>query len=205
LNRWQDKIASVPPTMQLLPPVIDPQVLSSIQEAVLQERQVEVEYRRLTADAAEPILLHPLGLILRGNIMYLIATAYEYSDVRLYALHRMIGVIVHEENRVSPSGYTLAGYLDDGHGHFMSSKALLRLEAQLTSELGLSLKETPVSSDQQLTRTQSGYHLIATLPDTWELKWWILSQGCKCIIIGPPELKKIIVESITLISNIYNI
>lgn len=189
LNRWQDKIASVPPTMPLLPPVIDPQVLSSIQEAVLQERQVEVEYRRLTADAAEPILLHTLGLILRGNIMYLVATAYEYKDVRFYALHRMCGVIVREEQREMPRGFALAQYLEQGHGHFKSSEGFIRLKAIVSQELGQVLLETPLSSDQVIENKAEACYLTATVPDTWQLEWWLLAQYEQTIVLQPKSVR----------------
>jgi predicted DNA-binding transcriptional regulator YafY len=195
LNRWQDKIASVPPTMPLLPPVIDLEVLSSIQEAVLQEREVDAYYRGLTSDIAEAILLHPLGLILRGNIMYLVATAYEYGDVRLYALHRMRSVIVREELRNSPKEFTLADYLKEGHGHFKSADGFICLEAVVSRELGQILAETPLSIDQTMESVNDGHRLTATVQYTWQLEWWILSQGRKIKIIEPKLLREKIITS----------
>lgn len=205
LSRWQDKIASVPPTMPLLPPTIDPEVLSNIQEAVLQEKQVEVNYQRLTAVKTEPILLHPLGLILRGNIMYLIATAYDYDDVRLYALHRMKQVMLREEAINLPTDFVLSDYLEAGNGHFRSEMTDIRMEAQVSKELGYLLMETPLSLDQAIEPHAEEYRLFATVPHTWQLEWWILSQAERMVVIAPKQLsdriKRILTDSLSQIKN----
>ncbi len=194
-NRWQDKIASVPPTMPLLPPVVDPEILGTIQEAVLQEMQVEVAYRRLTADVAEPIRLHPLGLILRGNIMYLVATAYDYEDVRLYALHRMSGVTMLDKQREMPQGFSLAQYLEEGHGHFKSENGLISLEALVSQELGQILLETPLSLDQVIESLDDGFFVKATVPHTWQLEWWILGQSINMTVLAPKKICDLILQN----------
>lgn len=205
LNRWQDKIASVPPTMPLLPPNIDPEVLSRIQDAILLEKQVEVDYQRLTTEKTEPILLHPLGLILRGNIMYLIATAYDYDDVRLYALHRMRQVMLREEAINPPTDFVLSDYLEAGNGHFRSETGDIRLEAQVSKELGHLLMETPLSLDQAIESHVEEYRLFATVPHTWQLEWWILSQSERIVVIAPKQLsnriRSILTDSLSQIKN----
>jgi predicted DNA-binding transcriptional regulator YafY len=205
LSRWQDKIASVPPTMPLLPPNINPEILSRIQNAVLQEKQVEVDYQRLTAEKAEPLILHPLGLILRGNIMYLIATAYDYDDVRLYALHRMRQVMLREETINPPTDFVLSDYLEAGNGHFRSETGDIRLEVQVSKELGHLLMETPLSLDQAIEPHAEGYRLFATVPHTWQLEWWILSQAERIVVIAPKQLsdriRSILASSLSQIKN----
>ncbi len=196
LSRWQDKIASVPPAMPLLPPTIDPEVLSNIQEAVLQEKQVEVDYRRLGADTAATILLHPLGLILRGNIMYLVASAYEYSDIRLYALHRISLLSICNDRSNSPAKFTMADYLEEGYGHFKSEENSIKLEAEVSKELGQTLLETPLSLDQTMESTKDGYLLAASVPNTWQLKWWILGQSDSLTVLAPQKLREDILYSL---------
>jgi predicted DNA-binding transcriptional regulator YafY len=190
LSRWQDKIASVPPTMPLLPPTIDPEVLSNIQEAVLQEKQVEVTYRRLSANTAGTILLHPQGLILRGNVMYIVATAYEYSDVRLYALHRMSHVSICNDRSNSPASFAMADYLEEGHGHFKSAENSIKLEAVVSKELGQILMETPLSFDQTMELTKNGYFLTASVSNTWQLEWWVLGQSDRLTVLAPQKLRE---------------
>ena len=64
-------------------------VVEVVHEALLAERQIEVEYRKTSGEVTNQVRLHPLALIQRGQITYLAATAYDYSDVRLYAVHRI--------------------------------------------------------------------------------------------------------------------
>lgn len=194
LSRWQDKIASVPPTMPLLSPKVDSEVLINIQEAVLQEKQIEVKYQRLGADIAATILLHPLGLILRGNIMYLVATAYEYSDVRLYALHRINLVSICNDRSNSSAKFTMAEYLEEGYGHFKSEENSIKLEAVVTKELGQTLLETPLSHDQFMESTKDGYLIAATVQNTWQLKWWILGQSDNLTVLAPKKFREDIMD-----------
>lgn len=67
LARWKDKVRHVPPTLPLQPPTIPAEVLETVQEALLRDRQVEVEYQAAHADQASPLILHPLGLVQRGR------------------------------------------------------------------------------------------------------------------------------------------
>lgn len=64
--------------MPLLPPAIDGQVLNIIQSALLDDKQVKVVYSGVWAEEAKTLVLHPLGLIQRGKILYLAATAFSY-------------------------------------------------------------------------------------------------------------------------------
>lgn len=93
--RWADKVRHVPTSMSFVPPKVDAQVLATVQEALLQERQVLVVYTAPSDKKAGEITLHPLSLILRGSTPYLVATAYDYHDVRLYCRREPASLLSH--------------------------------------------------------------------------------------------------------------
>ena len=94
--RWADKVRYVSPALPFVPPKVDPAVLDAVHEALLTEHQIAVEYQKASGEQ-QTYRLHPLGLVQRGQITYLVATAFDYDDERLYALHRISRVVVFDD------------------------------------------------------------------------------------------------------------
>lgn len=186
--RWADKVRYVPATMNLLPPKVDDRVLATVQEALLQERQVIVAYSAPGDRKARAITLHPLSLIQRGPTPYLAATAYDYPDVRLYAIHRISRATLTDEKITPPEDYTLDRYLATGAMEFGGGRTI-KLKAWVSNELGIYLAETPLTENQTLRPKDGRYLLTAEVKDSWQLRWWILSQGDGISIISPSRLR----------------
>ena len=87
--KWADKVRYVSPAMPFIPPKVETAVLDAVHEALLKEQQIEVEYKKASGEQ-KCYRLHPLALVQRGQVTYLIATAFDYEDERLYALHRVL-------------------------------------------------------------------------------------------------------------------
>ena len=51
-------------------------------------KQLNARYLSVNSDQPKDFVLHPLGLIMRGAVIYLVASAWDYDEARLYALHR---------------------------------------------------------------------------------------------------------------------
>lgn len=183
--QWLDKVHTVHPTQPLLAPAIDPEVLATVQEALFHDRQLEVSYRAGHAEEASAMRLHPLALVNRGQVTYLVATAWDYQDVRLYALHRISQAARLEAMCTRPKDFDLEAYIASGALQFGNGTSL-RLKARLADYLVRVLTETPLSADQ---RIEEGV-LTATVQDTWQLLWWILGQGQDIEVLEPEDLRR---------------
>ena len=190
--RWIDKVRFIQPTQPLLVPQINPIILDTIQECLLADEIVDVEYRGAGAETAHSQRLQPLGLVTRGQITYLVATAWNYSDIRLYAMHRIIQASRTYEHCQKPTGFDLRTYVESGALHFGNGKAI-RLRAIVSDALARILIDTPLSEDQKIV----GNNLTATVQDTWQLEWWVLSQGAAITVIAPVALQKAIRRTLT--------
>jgi predicted DNA-binding transcriptional regulator YafY len=193
--RWKDLVRYIPPGMPFIPPTIAPGVLPSIQEALLQQRQLQVFYNKPGTHEAKEYTLHPLSLIQQGARSYLVASAFDYDTPLLYAVHRMASATVLEEPVKRPKSYSLDAFIDSGAAQFGSGETIT-LKARLSDELALLLREAPLSKDQQIT-TRSGVHsLTANVPDSWQLHFWIRSQGAAITVMKPVELRNHIIASL---------
>lgn len=204
LARWSDKVRYVPPALPRQPPQINEGVLEAVQEALLTGYQIGVTYQRPTSEQSIRLELHPLGLIQRGEITYIVATAFAYKDLRLYPVHRMQTVEVLDDTAEQPPDFSLDAYLQAGGAEFMSGTSV-QLQAWVSSELASVLREAPIHEHQIIEASEDGYHLSATLPDSWQLRWWILSQGAAIRVSEPPSLRDAIVSEIQNVIGLYGL
>lgn len=193
--RWLDKVASVSPDLSLQPPDTPEHIRETLQEALLQERQLRCRYYSAHSDRERELVLNPLALVQRGPVTYLIGTAPPYADCRQYALHRFRHVEVLSTAAQGLRDFDLQAYLDSNALQF-GSTARIRLQAWLSDGLARLLRETPLSPDMTLEKLADGYRLQATISDTWQLQWWILSQGDALVVEAPQELRERIAEKL---------
>jgi len=204
LNFWTQKVKVVPPGINLLPPAIKDKVLETVQEALLHDEQLNITYHAMGNDEVRSLALHPLGLVQRGPVTYLVASAFEYEDVRIYAVHRMttaekIGSAVHKPKNFSLEKYIEKGALGFGDGSF------IKMKASVSEYLAKILQETPLSEDMQITLRNGRYMLSCTVADTGQLLWWILSMGDNIEVISPKKIRNSVVESIRSTGNVYKL
>ena len=186
--RWSDKVRVVHPAMTTMAPAVDDDVLEKIQDAVMGERQIEVEYQRLGQEHTQSLRLHPLALIQRGPVLYLIACAFDYEDVRIYALHRCRKAQVLAEALRRPGDFSVDAFIAAGKMHFGAAESI-DLHLWVDAELAAVLRESPLAEDMQMQALASGYEVAARLPLTWQLKWWLLSQGSSLSVLAPAALR----------------
>lgn len=193
--RWLDKVASVRPDLNLQAPDIPEEVLETLQQALLEENQVQCQYYSAHSDKISQLTLNPLALVQRGLITYLIGTAHPYTDVRQYAVHRF--------RELTPLPTATQGLKDFNLQAYLSTDALqfgkterISFQAWLSEKQARLLRETPLSVDMALTDLGNGdgYRVTATISDSWQLQWWILSLGDALIVEKPLDLRKLIGE-----------
>jgi predicted DNA-binding transcriptional regulator YafY len=191
--RWKDLVRYVPPGMPFIPPALAPGVLPAIQEALLHQRQLLAVYLKSDAEEAKEYTLHPLSLLQQGARTYLVATAFGYDTPYQYALHRMASATVLEEAVKRPKGYSLDAFIESGAAQFGSGE-IITFKARVSDDLARLLEETPLAKDQKITRRAGVHTLTATVPDSWQLHFWIRSQGPAITVLKPVALRTRIVS-----------
>lgn len=197
--RWAEKVCHVSPSLPLLPPRIDPAVLATVQEALLLERPIEVLYQGHLVKVAKRYTLHPQGLVQRGVVTYLLAVASfgdTHSDnVYIYALHRILEATIRPGQARRQPGFSLERQVREGRLQFGNGKHV-RMEVLVEKPLAEILEETPLSEDQRISARGDRFRVAATVQDTWQLGWWILSQGPSIEVLKPVRLRKMVAEAL---------
>lgn len=188
LADWSQVARYVPPGFPLMPPVLQPDVLQEIEQALLEKRQLRVQYRSPSAVDSREFVMHPVALLAHGNTPYLLASLGEGSQVWQYPLQRFESAELLPDPAWRPAGFSIDEFLDRGDAQFGAGE-WIRLEARVSEHLATVLKETPIAPDQQV-RLKDGVHwLKVRVRRSWQLHFWILSQGERLTVLRPKSLR----------------
>lgn len=73
----------------------------------------------------------------------------------------------------------------------------IELQVWVSDNLARLVRETPLSVDMQLTQLEHGHCLRATVGNSWQLRWWLLSQGDSLIVEQPSDLRQQIAATLS--------
>lgn len=203
-SRWTSRIRVLPKGMQLLPPKIDSAAQNAIYDGLLREKQLELVYRRRESIDDKRYQLNPLGLVVRDNVIYLVASLIETDELRQFVLHRAKSARVLDEPANSPRGFNLDKYIEDGEFGWPTGRKI-RLVAIFSAGAARTLFETPLSPDQTIRELgKDRFKLTATVQETTELKWWLMSFGAEVQVISPKPIRRLMVDAASTMSAAYH-
>jgi predicted DNA-binding transcriptional regulator YafY len=203
--RWPEKVRNVPACLHLVPPRIDDAILEAVQEALLHGKQLEVDYLPMDKEEPANYLVHPLALVHRGSVPYLIATTFHYKDVRLYALHRIHKTELLQADANRLEGFDIDKYILEGGTQIQrTSNKTFNLKLRVSPWLARILGETPLAVEQTIKPDGELLIVQAKVIDTWQLHWWILSQGASSEVIAPKSLRESISNELKSASALYS-
>jgi predicted DNA-binding transcriptional regulator YafY len=188
---WLNKVRSIAPQQPLQAPAMDAECQRTVYLALLRERQLTLHYKKRDAQQATVYdVVHPLAIVQRGGVIYLVCMFADYDDVRTLALHRLQHAEMRYEDARQKPGFDLDAYIASGQFGVIAG-APITLRAVFSRAAGEHLYETPLSADQLLAAGADGaIHLSATVPNTRSLVWWLLGFGDGVEVQEPPALRE---------------
>lgn len=204
LARWRKKVAIVPSNQPLIPPHYPEDVIEAVHSALLSEHQLEISYASREQGEIKTYRVHPLGIVQRGAVTYLVATLYDYTDIRILAMHRIQSAQVLEQAAKTPKKFDLAQYIRQGAFGF-EEHGEIKLVVRFTVAAVEHLREMPLSLDQQIESDQPGWMFVrATVPDTAQLRWWLLGFADQVEVLEPSTLRDDFVNMSQSLHGIYH-
>jgi len=203
LPAWNDKVRVIPRGQATIPPTIANDVLTIVNDALLLERTLRVDYKPRTK-AASVRDVHPLAVVYRESVGYLVCTHDGYDDVRTLALHRCRGATLLEAPRQKPVGFDIDRFIADGELSFRIGKERVLLMARFHPSAATSVVDTPLTKDQHVSVDGEGYTLIkAVVEDTRVLRSFLLGFGGLVEVIRPKAIRKAMRDTAREMAKIY--
>ena len=171
-------------------------VLEGVEQALLEKRVIDIEYTPRPPNAAKHYLVNPLALVTKGSTLYLIATLVDNGEYRNFALHRATQIEIIDKPVTTPPGFSLTDYLAKGNLAFARHRSI-ELALRVDYIKGYHLQESWLSENQRI-EPDGSYHFIihATVNDTEELRWWLMSIADISEVISPPDLRDTMLASL---------
>lgn len=218
IKNWEAKVRVVPPAQPLLlpePPILlasedereawhrdQRAVRDTVLAALFENRQCRIEYQQLWRDEPAIWTVHPLVYLQRGPAFYLLCTIDDYADVRQLALHRMLTATTLDAKARPPANFDPDREVQRAQG--MGGGEPIRLVARFWKRAGLHLLETRLSADQVVEDADADlFRLTATVDDTAQLRWWLLSFGSKVEVLEPEGLREAMAHNAYWMNRLY--
>ena len=163
-------------------------LLPALQEAVWSEQQVQMEYQKANGSTVER-LVHPLGLVAKGSIWYLVAGAE--AGLRSYRVSRVRAACVTETPCVRPPGFDLAAFWERSVAGLKASvpryPATLRVAPDLLARM--QRFRTPRIEREDGPDAQGWATLSVMFEVEEEACGFILRQGASAEVLEPAALR----------------
>lgn len=207
-HHWKEKVRYVPNGIQYKEPIIDSQIWDSITTSLLEQKKINVEYKRRESGQPKKMDLHPLGLIVRNNLTYLVASARKYYYINCYALNRFCNAEVTPERANIPNGFSLDQYISSGNAGWGEQQGkYITLKARIPPSIANHLNEPPVGKNQKISDIldTDWKKLTISISDNQESLWWAFSLNTQIEVIEPMEWRNTIIENSMKIQKMYGV
>lgn len=200
LVHWPDKIRVLSSGPSRKPPAVAPEVHLAVSEALLKSLQLRVRYKSLARGQAVEYVVSPLGMVLKGGIIYVVVSRDDKPAPFTLSLHRIRDAqLLHIAVRAPPGWAGLDVHIDAGS--FLFPPGPVEKDCQVTlrfdSVLAQSLREMPLSAGQtvkeETRRARDGksqYLVHAHVTVSEEFVRWLLKYGDEVEVLKPASLRK---------------
>lgn len=205
VTKWRDKLRVIPHTLNKVPAPIDPEIQATIYNGLFAEKQLQVTYRAITTgQEAKTYPVHPLGLVVMEQVVYLVCTVKDYKDARFLALHRIDSAELLEANSARPDSFDIDEFILREFG-IRLGKEPINLSLRIRGVLAKYLAETPVSADQILTPIDDAWTRVEVkVQDTIQLRTWLRSLGPDAVVESPDFLRNQLNDEWRELVNLYS-
>ncbi|MER0561899.1 WYL domain-containing protein [Pseudomonas aeruginosa] len=187
LAHWARRVRMLPNGKALMPAQMAPGVWTQVSAALLESKQLQVEYLSRSKEGVRHFRIHPLGLVSRHSISYLIGTANDYADLRQFALHRIQAAVLLDEPANERKDFDLDRYIAEGAFTRRQAAHEVELIADIHPQVAWLLNETPLSVQQSLQPISGSdwLRLHAHVPLDQETLWWIFGLNDQIRVHAP--------------------
>ncbi len=187
---WLGKVRSIPSAQPLLPAEVDEQCQRTVYDALMKDRQLKLHYQKRDGALTVYESVHPLAIVQKAGTVYLVCLFSDYEDARTIALHRVKQAEMLYLEARRKEGFDIDAFIAQGQ-FGIAHGGEIRLQAVFARAAGEHLAETPLSKDQVLYSESADHlRLIATVPRTRSLTWWLLGFGDDVVVHQPAELRE---------------
>lgn len=180
---------------------IDPDTLKQLKDAILEELDVQIEYRKVHSDSSYSTDVHPYGFIY-GKRNYLVASDITSGIVKHYALANIKAVIIQDSDNGIPD-FDFKEHVSQSFGVFNEKPSNIVLRFAPVAKNDVMNFHFHVS--QKIKELKDGsIEVSITAGGLRELCYHLFTWGESVEIVKPMKLKKLYCEMLSNVMQVYD-
>lgn len=204
-GKWLDKVRVIQRGQRLIAAEMPDDILDTVYEALLTDKRLEITYLKREDSKVTQYEVNPLGLVFRDTTVYMLSSLWDYDDVLQLVAHRIKTVKIIDTPVTIPKDFNIDKYIKSGGFGYKMSEKPIKLKILFDSRIAIHVQETPLSDDQKFKLQDDGRVLIeASVLDTQELRWWLMSFGDQVEVVKPMKLREDFKKMASRINNQYS-
>ncbi len=169
------------------------EVLTRVNEAVQEQRLVEMEYASMQRQASTRRRVAPYKLWFYDETFYLLAYCHLRRAIRLFAVDRISRLEVLDERFEAPTEFDADAFMRSSFGVFQGRPTHVRIH--FSKQVAGYIREKVWHPTQELETRQDGSVIFAAqVAGIEEIRFWILKWGADATVLEPDALRKAIIR-----------
>ena len=191
LHKWRKRVKVIPENIRFKEPKINLEIRQKLYQAVYEGTQIKALYRKRGNTISDERHMHPLGIVVKGSMHYLICMMDEDpNEPRYLPLQRFERVKLLDAASREPKNFDMEEFIHKNNLGFSYSNNLYILEAIFDKTMAYHLLETPLNDTQVVEEIKNDKLKIkARVPDTLQFEQWLMSFGSNVEILKPKKLR----------------
>ena len=191
LHNWRKRVKVIPENIRFKEPKVSLEIRQKLYHAVYEGIQIKALYKKRGSKTSDKRHIHPLGIVIKGSMHYLICMMDEDQiEPRYLPLQRFEKVELLDDKVREPKSFNLDHFIHKNNLGYAFSDQLYTFEAIFDKTMAFHLLETPLNSSQVAKEIGDNELLIqARVPDTLQFEQWLMGFGSKVEILKPIKLR----------------
>ena len=206
LLNWRKRVKVIPESIRFKDPKVSLEIRQKLYRAVYESIQIKALYKKRGSETSNERHIHPLGIVIKGSMHYLICMMDEDEiEPRYLPLQRFERVELLNEASNEPENFDMEEFIHRNNLGFTYSKDLYTFEAIFDKTMAYHLLETPLNDTQTVEELENDkLRIKARIPDTLQFEQWLMSFGSNIEIIYPKKLRQKFKQLAKDLSSKYN-
>ena len=205
LLNWRKRVKVIPESVRFKEPRVSLDIRQKLYQAVYERIQIKALYKKRGSKTSDERHMHPLGIVIKGSMHYLICMMDEDRiEPRYLPLQRFERVELLDEATREPKNFDMEEFIHKNNLGFTFSKDLFTFEAIFDKTMAYHLLEMPLNDTQIVDELDNDkLRIKARIPDTLQFEQWLMSFGSDVEVLKPKKLREKFVKLTNNLKKIY--
>ena len=186
--------------------------LTSVMEAMTENHEIEIEYRKYSSTSAEKLTLHPYAVKENAKRWYIIAYCVERQGLRVYGLDRVTSLKISDSTFVMPKNFDVDELFATSFGIYLPEGKGQRILFRTSEKEARYLRDLPLHSSQWEECSDGAtvtFGIFACTKDGNgkiynDLMMELCRYGSRIEVISPDEVREAVAAELKKAASIYD-